>query len=103
MKRWSVFVACVSALAVGCGEGLDTAPEEAAGEEMVTQTVLLLFPDGTYQQSTRTITRAEQQAQIEARAALVQQGAPRRGPGQQATATLSLDCTDSNALWLFKG
>jgi hypothetical protein len=104
MTRLGIFVVSVSVLAMGCGpeDAPTEVPAESAGER-ISQTVIQVFPDGTYLQTTHFITREEQQAQFAEREARLQRGPEEgeAGPGQQAVPTLKIGCSDPNALWLF--
>lgn len=105
MKRLGIFVACAAMLVMGCGaepEAPASAAPDDSASETVSQTVIQMLPDGTYLQSTRHISRAEQQAQFEAREAL-QQGAANgeRGLTRQTAGELHIDCNNLDALWLY--
>lgn len=97
-------VACAALGAAGCAGGADdaaAADPDAASDGLVHRTIVQAGPDGSLQPVYETITVAQQQAELAARAALVD--AMRNGQHQpEALASLHSDAGCAGAdLWLF--
>ena len=95
VRRLLPWVCAISLL--GCGQ----TPEElhgddgkAVSEELFGETVVWLNDKGEMEQSTRFVTRAEQEAQAAAR--LAQQ----EGRTASQISSLIIDCNNPNSLWL---
>ncbi|QQR42537.1 hypothetical protein JKA73_25970 [Myxococcus xanthus] len=88
---------CAVGLSLGCGA---EAPQ-TSDEELIPQTVAWVNDDGTLEQHTSYVTRAELQAQASAREA--QRIAALEGRTASQIPSLIIDCNNSNTLWLFSG
>ena len=94
------FAITVAVTSVAVGAGGCVAPDESEPTATVYRTIVRFSPDGTVEPTFQTVTVAEQQAELAARAAAI--AALRTGGETQALPTLKVDggCAGSS-LWLF--
>ncbi|QSQ15332.1 hypothetical protein [Myxococcus landrumensis] len=99
-KKW--FISIAVSILVGCGATSQETPSNEVGtssEELVEQTVIWVNNRGELEQTTRFVTKTEEQIQFATRQAKRQ--AALNGKSASQIPQLIIDCNNDNSLWLY--